>query len=73
MGPFMEVMMTSSTTKMVIGGVCVTHAANTSETKIHMDVASRAMHVSDASIYIEGGFGVVPQHRRLRRFRIRYR
>ena len=57
MGPFMEVMMTSSTTKMVIGGVCVTHAANASETKIHMDVASRVMHVSDASIYIEGGFG----------------
>ena len=57
MGPFMEVMMTSSTTKMVIGGVCVTHAANTSKTKIHMDVASRVMHVSDASIYIEGGFG----------------
>ena len=57
MGPFMEVMMTSSTTKMVIGGVCVTHAAKASKTKIHMDVASRVMHVSDASIYIEGGFG----------------
>ncbi len=57
MGPFMEVMMTSSTTKMVIGGVCVTHAASSSSTKIHMDVASRVMHVSDASIYIEGGFG----------------
>ena len=57
MGPFMEVMMTSSTTKMVVGGVCVTHAAASSETKIHMDVASRVMHVSDASIYIEGGFG----------------
>jgi len=57
MGPFMEVMMTSSTTKMVVGGVCVTHAAKTSKTKIHMDVASRVMHVSDASIYIEGGFG----------------
>jgi hypothetical protein len=56
-GPFMEVMMTSSTTKMVVGGVCVTHAANESKTKIHMDVASRVMHVSDASIYIEGGFG----------------
>ena len=41
---------------MVIG-VCVTHAANASETKIHMDVASRVMHVSDASIYIEGGYG----------------
>jgi hypothetical protein len=56
-GPFMEVMMTSSTTKMVVGAVCVTHAANASKTKIHMDVASRVMHVSDASIYIEGGFG----------------
>ena len=49
--------MTSSTTKMVVGGVCVTHAAKESKTKIHMDVASRVMHVSDASIYIEGGFG----------------
>jgi hypothetical protein len=57
MGPFMEVMMTSSTTKMVIGGVCVTHAASKTETAIHMDVASRVLHVSDASIYIEGGFG----------------
>jgi len=57
MGPFMEVMMTSSTTKMIIGGVCVTHKAKTSKTKIHMDVASRVLHVSDASIYIEGGFG----------------
>ena len=56
-GPYMEVMMTSSTTKMVVGGVCVTHAAKESKTKIHMDVASRVMHVSDASIYIEGGFG----------------
>jgi len=56
-GPFMEVMMTSSTTKMIVGGVCVTHAAKQSKTKIHMDVASRVMHVSDASIYIEGGFG----------------
>ena len=57
MGPFMEVMMTSSTTKMVIGGVCVTHKAKKSKTAIHMDVASRVLHVSDASIYIEGGFG----------------
>ena len=57
MGPFMEVKMTSSTTKMVIGGVCVTNDFTNSETKIHMDVASRVLHVSDASIYIEGGFG----------------
>jgi hypothetical protein len=57
MGPFMEVMMTSSTTKMVIGGVCVTHKAKKSKTAFYMDVASRVLHVSDASIYIEGGFG----------------
>ena len=57
MGPFMEVMMTSSTTKMVVGGVCVTNDREASETQIHMDVASRVLHVSDASIYIEGGFG----------------
>ena len=57
MGPFMEVKMTSSTTKMVVGGVCVTNQFDKTDTKIHMDVASRVMHVSDASIYIEGGFG----------------
>ena len=57
MGAFMEVMMTSSTTKMVVGGVCVTHKAKKSKTAIYMDVASRVLHVSDASIYIEGGFG----------------
>jgi hypothetical protein len=57
MGPFMEVMMTSSTTKMVFGGVCVTHKAKKSKTAFYMDVASRVLHVSDASIYIEGGFG----------------
>ena len=56
-GPFMEVKMTSSTTKMVVGGVCVTNQFDNTDTKIHMDVASRVMHVSDASIYIEGGFG----------------
>ena len=57
MGPFMEVKMTSSTTKMVVGGVCVTNQFDKTDTKVHMDVASRVMHVSDASIYIEGGFG----------------
>ena len=57
MGPFMEVMMTSSTTKMVVGGVCVTNKWEASKTNIHMDVSSRVLHVSDASIYIEGGFG----------------
>jgi hypothetical protein len=53
----MEVKMTSSTTKMVVGGVCVTNAREASKTNIHMDVVSRVLHVSDASIYIEGGFG----------------
>jgi hypothetical protein len=57
MGPFMEVMMTSSTTKMVVGGVCVTNKWESSKTNIHMNVSSRVLHVSDASIYIEGGFG----------------
>ena len=56
-GPFMEVKMTSSTTKMVIGAVCVTNAFDVTDTQIHMDVANRVLHVSDASIYIEGGFG----------------
>jgi hypothetical protein len=56
-GPFMEVKMTSSTTKMVIGGVCVTNTFDATDTQIHMDVANRVLHVSDASIYIEGGFG----------------
>jgi hypothetical protein len=35
----------------------VTNKFDNTDTKIHMDVASRVMHVSDASIYIEGGFG----------------
>ena len=56
-GPFMEVKMTSSTTKMVVGAVCVTNAFDVTDTQIHMDVANRVLHVSDASIYIEGGFG----------------
>ena len=57
MGPFMEVKMTSSTTKMVVGGVCVTNTFDNTDTQIHMDVASRVLNASDASIYIEGGFG----------------
>ena len=56
-GPFMEVMMTSSTTRMISGGVCISHQAKASKTAIHVDVASRVLHVTDASIYIEGGFG----------------
>jgi hypothetical protein len=56
-GPFMEVKMTSSSTKMVVGAVCVEKAFTASSTKAYLDVASRIVHVSDASVYIEGGFG----------------
>jgi hypothetical protein len=56
-GPFAEVKMTSSTTKMVVGAVCVTADIKASETKAYLDVASRIVNVSDASVYIEGGFG----------------
>jgi hypothetical protein len=56
-GPFMEVMLTSSTTKMVVGAVCVTNAFEASETAAYLDLASRVMQVGQASIFIEGGFG----------------
>jgi hypothetical protein len=55
-GPFMEVMMASSETKMVVGAACLTGVDST-ETNFFMDNASKVMTVSDASIYIEGGFG----------------
>jgi hypothetical protein len=56
-GPFMEVKLTSSTTKMVVGAVCVTNEFAASETAAYLDLASRVMQVGQASIYIEGGFG----------------
>lgn len=56
-GPYMEVMLTSSTTKMVVGAVCVTNEFEASETAAYLDLASRVMQVGQASIYIEGGFG----------------
>jgi len=52
----MEVMMASSETKMVVGGACLTGVDST-ETNFFMDNVSKVMTVSDASIYIEGGFG----------------
>jgi len=55
-GPFMEVMMASSETKMVVGAACVT-GVSSSDTVFYMDNKSKVMTVSDASIYIEGGFG----------------
>jgi len=56
-GPFMEVKMTSSTTKMVVGALCIDSEVSASSTKIHMDVENRVLHTSEASVYIEGGFG----------------
>ncbi len=55
-GPFMEVMMASSETKMVVGAACVT-GVSSSDTSFFLDNKSKVMTVSDASIYIEGGFG----------------
>jgi len=56
MGPFMEVRLASSETKMVVGAACLT-GVDASDTAFYMDNASKVMTVSDASIYIEGGFG----------------
>ncbi len=57
-GPFMEVKLQSSSTKMVIGAVCVEGVDN-SETNYFMDVASKVMTASDATVFIEGGFGKI--------------
>ena len=56
MGPFMEVKMASSDTKMVVGAACL-EGQEDSETAFYMDNVSKVMAASDASIYIEGGFG----------------
>jgi len=55
-GPFMEVAMASSSTKMVVGALCL-DGNSASETMIKMNNASKVMTVSNASIYIDGGFG----------------
>ena len=55
-GPFMEVAMASSSTKMVVGALCL-DGNEESGTAFYMDNASKVTTVSDASIYIEGGFG----------------
>jgi hypothetical protein len=55
-GPFMEVAMASSSTKMVVGALCL-DGNSASETMIRMNNASKVMTVSNASIYIDGGFG----------------
>ena len=56
-GPFAEVILTSSTTKMVVGAVCIEGDIDASETAVYVDVATRVMHVGNASIFLEGGFG----------------
>jgi len=55
-GPFMEVQLASSSTKMVVGGVCL-EGMVASDTMIHMNNASKVLTAGAASIYIEGGFG----------------
>ncbi|MDA9176435.1 hypothetical protein N9O95_05075 [Alphaproteobacteria bacterium] len=55
-GPFMEVMMASSETKMVVGAACL-EGNEASKTAFFLNNASDVVTVSDASIYIEGGFG----------------
>ena len=55
-GPFMEVMMASSETKMVVGAACL-EGNDSSATAFFMNNASDVMTVSNASIYIDGGFG----------------
>ena len=55
-GPFMEVMMASSETKMVVGAACLS-GNDSSATAFFMNNASDVMTVSNASIYIDGGFG----------------
>ena len=58
MGPFMSVKMQSSSTKMVVGAVCVEGVDN-SATNYFMDVASKVLTASDATVFIEGGFGKI--------------
>ena len=57
LGPYMEARMTSSTTKLVVGAVCLSHQIQQSATQIHLDLASRIPNVGNASIFVEGGFG----------------
>jgi len=55
-GPFMEVQMASSETKMVVGAACLTGVKGSS-TAYYMNNSSKVATVSNASIFIDGGFG----------------
>ncbi|MAH88066.1 MAG: hypothetical protein CMF26_05620 [Kiloniella sp.] len=57
LGPFMDLRMTSSTTKMAHGAVCLSQQLQQSATQIHMELASRLPQFSNAAIFVEGGFG----------------
>jgi len=48
--------MASSETKMVVGAACVT-GVSSSDTVFYMNNKSKVMTVSNASVYIDGGFG----------------
>ena len=52
----MEVKLQSSSTKMVIGAVCV-EGVDASETNYFLNNASKVVTASDATVFIEGGFG----------------
>ena len=52
----MSVMLRSSSTKMVVGAACVEGVA-ASSTNFFLNNASKIVTASDASIFIEGGFG----------------
>ncbi len=56
MGPFMEVKLQSSSTKMVVGAACIEGMVS-SDANFFLNNASKVVTASDASIYIEGGFG----------------
>ena len=55
-GPFMSVQLRSSSTKMVVGAACLS-GIETSDTAVYMDNVTKIVTASDASIFIEGGFG----------------
>ena len=55
-GPFMEVKLASSETKMVVGAACLTGVEGSS-TAFYLDNKSKVATVSNASIFIDGGFG----------------
>lgn len=56
MGPFLEVALRSSTTKLAVGAVCVEREFS-SATHFHFNHVTPVLTASDAKIFVEGGFG----------------